>query len=100
MIDLTENFEAELWNTVHAAKAIGYYPTEFAAMLERHGGVTTAKRLIISGDTQSGFKRLSKLGRLDISMESKMLMPEYRSLFTPDELQSAEWRLSTLANSS
>jgi len=97
MTDLADHFEAELWETVEAAKAIGYHPTEFAAMLKRNGGVTTAKRLIVSGDVQSGFERLSKLGRLDITMERKMLKPKYKSLFTDDELKAAEWRLSQVA---
>jgi len=98
MGDLADRFEAELHETVHEATAIGYHPTEFARMLREHGGVSTARRLIVSGVVQSGFERLAKLGRLDISMERKMLKPEYRSLFTDDELQAAEWRLSQAAD--
>ncbi len=97
MTDLADRFEAELHEAVREAKAIGYHPTEFVRMLNDHGGVATAKRLIVSGDVQSGFKRLAKLGRLDISMERKMLMPEYKPLFTDGELEAAEWRLSQVA---
>lgn len=99
MSDLAERFDDELWETVHQAKAIGYSPTVFERMLKDHGGVTTAKRLIVSGDIQSGFERLAKLKRLDISMERKMLKPEYESLFTSDELQAARWRLKQVDDS-
>ena len=97
MNNLADRFEAELLQTVQEAKAIGYSPTVFERMLNDYGGVSTAKKLIVSGDVQYGFDRLAKLGRLDISMERKMLKPEYKSLFTPDELKAAEWRLSRVA---
>jgi hypothetical protein len=97
MSDLAERFEADLWDTIREAKAIGYSPTIFERMLNDHGGVKTAKKLIVSGDVQSGFERLAKLGRLDISMERKMLKPEYTSLFTRDELRASEWRLAQVA---
>ncbi len=97
MSELTDRFEAELRETVRVAKTIGYSPTVFNRMLSDHGGVTTAKRLIVSGDIQSGFERLAKLGQPEISMEATMLKPEYQSLFTTDELNAARWRLSQVA---
>ena len=93
MEDLAARFEAELWRTVEDARSLGYNPSDFALMLRQHGGVRTAKRLVLSGDLQTGFERLAKLGRLDISMERKMLTPEFASLFTAEELGAARWRL-------
>jgi len=69
----------------------------FTGMLERHGGVQTAKRLIAAGEIQSGIRRLAELGRINITMERIMLEPEFAPLFTAGELDAARWRLNQLS---
>src|SRR5207253_9942167 len=76
--------------TVPVVIELGYNPTVFVGLLERYGGVQTAKRLIAEGEIQYGFKRLAALGRLDLTME-------FASLFTEGELAAARWRLDQLS---
>jgi hypothetical protein len=97
MDKLADRFEARLRESVRLSIELGYTPTIFMGMLERHGGVQTAKRLIAAGEIQSGIKRMAELGRLDITMERIMLDPEFAPLFTQGELAAAQWRLEQLS---
>ena len=90
MDDLAERFEKRLRESVPVVIELGYNPTVFVGLLERYGGVQTAKRLIAEGEIQYGFKRLAALGRLDLTME-------FASLFTEGELAAARWRLDQLS---
>jgi hypothetical protein len=75
------------------ARAEGYQAGYFLKMLAEHGGVATAKQLINSSTPSEGFARLWELGRLDLTVEALALEPEWRALFTREELQRAETRL-------
>jgi hypothetical protein len=97
MNQLSERFDQRLRESVRLAIELGYNPTVFTSMLERHGAVQTAKRLIAAGELQSGIKRLAELGRLDITMEQIMLEPEFAPLFAEGELAAARWRLDQLS---
>lgn len=96
MDDLAQRFQDRLWTSVHTSIELGYRPSIFIRMLEQHGGVQTAKRLIASGEIQSGIRKMAELGRLDITMEQIMLEPEFAPLFTKGELEAARWRLEQL----
>lgn len=96
MSDVEDRFEQRLLDSIEISRGMGYTPTAFIGMLDRHGGVRTAKRLIADGNIQSGIKKLRDLGRLDIAMEQIMLDPEFATLFTPEELAAARWRLEQL----
>jgi hypothetical protein len=69
----------------------------FDGILERQGGIQTAKRLTAAGEIQSGIKRLAELGRLDITMERSILEPEFAPLFTGGENATVFLRLNQLA---
>ena len=60
-------------------------------MLARYGGVETAKRLIANSMatsiTPAGFTTLFLCGRPDLTMEHSVCKPEYRELFTADEIR-------------
>ena len=62
-------------------------------MVAASGAKAVAKQLVKSGDLQDGLKRLQKLGRLDLAMESIMLEAKFRPLFNAGELEAAKWRL-------
>jgi hypothetical protein len=96
MDDLTERFDDRLRESVRLAIELSYHPMVLTGMLERHGGVQTAKRLIAAGEIQSAIIRLAELGRLDITMERIMLEPESAPLCTEGELAAARWRLDQL----
>jgi hypothetical protein len=74
----------------------GYRATAFLNMVLAHGGVETAKRLLAAGQAQSGLYELFTCGRLDLTVEAKVVSPEFQSLFTADELATARHRLKEL----
>lgn len=75
------------------AAAVGYRPYAFLKMLNDIGAVETAKRLINSTKPSQGFTRLWELKRLDLTVESLVLLAPWRGLFTADELDRAQRRL-------
>lgn len=92
METLACQFENELKDKMlRAKKECKYNPTRFNQMLARYGGVETAKRLIANsiatGMTSDGFTTLFLCGRLDLTMEHSVCKPEYRELFTADEIR-------------
>lgn len=92
-----QNFQNEMLNTYKEAKKLGYKPTRFLQMIDEYGAVETAKRLLASEDNLSdGVTKLWELGRLDLSMESIVIKPEYKELFTEQEIKIAEKRLKDL----
>ena len=69
----------------------GYHPHVFVAMRHRHGTVDAITKLVESGDIQSGFKRLKKLGILEWSIEAVIV--KFPKRFTSRALECAEFRL-------
>ena len=96
---LEKKFADALLATCDEAANLGYVANEFAAMLEINGGVQTAKKLVRSGEIQSGLRRLRDLGRLDLATEAVMLRPEFKELFNKDHLDAASWRLDQMTGS-
>lgn len=92
MLQLTIAFENELKDKMlRAKKECKYNPTRFNQMLAQYGGVETAKRLIASGmatgTVSSGYTTLCLCGRLDLTMEHSVCKPEYKDLFTAEEIR-------------
>jgi hypothetical protein len=77
-------------------EAGGYKPTRFFQMIEQHGGLEAARRLL-KPDADFftyGFDHLSQMGRSDLTMEALILSLDYRDqLFSSRELAIAEERL-------
>ena len=90
---LEEEFTARLWDACRTTRSLGYVPIIFERMLREHKGLRTAKKLIASGEIQDGFKKVVRLNRPDLTMESIMLESKFRDLFTKEELAAADWRL-------
>ena len=80
---------------VLAKKETGYNATYFLEMLHQHGGVETAHRLLASNAVSDGFTALWERKRLDLTVECVVLRPEFRELFTDEELQVALSRLQS-----
>ncbi len=79
---------------VRAKKEVKYNATFFLQMVQDRGGIQTAKDLLKTReDIQSGLVKLWELGRLDLSVENLVLQPEWKSLFTDEELGIARQRL-------
>jgi hypothetical protein len=71
----------------------GYNPTYWLRMIQEHGSIDAAKRLLLGPRASDGFTRLWEEGRLDLSVEFFVLMPEFSSMFTAEELMEARRRL-------
>jgi hypothetical protein len=93
---LKEELTEALRGTYEDARKRGYVATYFLQMLEEHGGVETAKRLLAKSEPQTGLFELWKLDLLHESMEAVVLQGKFRNLFTESELAEAHRRLEEL----
>jgi hypothetical protein len=83
--------EAFIDETIALAKARGYIPAIFIGMRRQYGTVEAIERLVQSGDIQSGFKRLTKLGLADWTIEAAV--SKFAGEFSRHARECAEWRL-------
>lgn len=78
---------------VTAKRDCKYNATYFLSMVTEHGGLEAARRLLASEAVSDGFGTLLLCGRLDLTVEAHVLKPEFRPLFTPEEITVATKRL-------
>jgi hypothetical protein len=78
---------------VTAQRDCKYNATYFLAMVTEHGGLEAARRLLAAENTSDGFGTLLLCGRLDLTVEAHVLKPEFRQLFSPEEITVATKRL-------
>jgi 5-methylcytosine-specific restriction enzyme A len=99
MGELEERFESEMIERVFrtTGKETGYWASYFLRSVRRYGGVEAARRLLGRKTVSAGFTKLREKNRLDLSMESVVLRPEYHDLFTDEERAIAVSRLDEAA---
>jgi hypothetical protein len=90
---LERRFEAAMLDIYHSAARLGYRPTRFLEMVQIHGGVETAHRLLATDKVQDGLGELFLLNRLDLTVEHHVLLPDYGPLFSDEERRTARARL-------
>lgn len=90
---LERRFDAAMLDIYHGAARLGYRPTRFLEMVQVHGGAETAHRLLATGKVQDGLGELFLLGRLDLTVEHHVLLPEFAPLFSREERRTARVRL-------
>src|SRR5262245_3493233 len=95
MSDLEARFENDMIETVYrrTGRETGYWASYFLRAVKQHGGVTAAKRLLEAKGVSKGLFTLREKDRLDLAMETLVLKPEYRSLFTDEDRVVAARRL-------
>ena len=93
LVNLERRFDAAMLDIYQGAARLGYRPTRFLEMIQVHGGVETAHRLLATDKVQDGLGELFLLGRLDLTVEHHVLLPEYASLFSDEERRTARVRL-------
>jgi hypothetical protein len=92
--DLEKRFHQVMVDVYHKAKKeLNYSATYFLQMVMELGGVETARRLLAKDEISDGFIELYLKERLDLTMEHQVIQPEFRPLFTPQEIATAESRL-------
>ena len=90
-----EEFENACYQAIAKCRRLPfkYNPTAWITMMNRHGAVEAAKRLLANGDMQSGFERLVREGHPELTVESMVCEPYWERLFTDREREAARWRL-------
>jgi hypothetical protein len=81
---------------VRAKAEANYTATYFVGMLSTYGGLGTAQRLLASTDISTGFAALYERGRLDLTVEAVVVQPQFASLFSDEEIETAQQRLDQL----
>jgi hypothetical protein len=81
----------ELYDTWR--QEIRYAANRFRQMVQKHGGVETARRLLKKPDVSSGFLKLHEAGKLELTMEFLVLRKEFTPLFSFEERARARGRL-------
>jgi hypothetical protein len=76
-----------------AKREFGYNATRFLKMLSEQGGLAAARQLLWKDQPSDGFTMLWSHGRLDLTVEAHVLLPEFASLFTDEDRQRARYRL-------
>lgn len=96
-MSVEQQFHEAMIEVYRRAKSeCGYNATRFYLMVEKHGGVETAHRLLAGEGASDGLTELWRQGRLDISVERQVLLPQFASLFTEAEREKARTRLRDL----
>lgn len=91
---LESEFQQACERAVDECRALGYAPTAWIGMMHGPGGaVAAARRLLVSGDVQSGFERLIRMGRQDLTVEQAVLDDRWTELFDDAHREAARWRL-------
>ena len=83
--------EAFINEAIRQCARVRYYPTTFQGMRDRHGTLEAIERLVLSGELQSGFKRLKAENLLEWSVEAAVI--KFSSEFAPSARECAEFRL-------
>ena len=91
---LAQMFAQRLREACEESAKLGHNPTRILGMLTSMDAVSVAKNLIMSGDIQTGLKKMVSIGRQELTIESLMLESKFAPLFTKQELDAAKWRLS------
>lgn len=88
-------FDQAMFEIYAKAKAEAKYAaTLFLGMLQKQGGLLTAKQLINGSKPSDGYTALYERGRLDLTVEAMVIEnAEWHELFTVDELNRARKRL-------
>ena len=94
-MDLIEEFRSQILWGISESEKIGYSPNRIKQEIEtkQRDPVQFAKQLVISGEFQTGFRQINRLGRPEITIEYIMLKPEFETLFSEAERKAARWRL-------
>lgn len=91
-------FHDELMGLYDECAKLGFRPVLLRRYVILNGGVKAAKDLVFKPGT-TGLERLLDLGKPEMSLEARMLKPEYRGLFSTGEIKEASERLASKSRS-
>ncbi len=91
---LEAEFHEAMLDVYRRAKSEAGYPANrFLGMVAEHGGLYTARYLLSQPAVSDGYAALWERRRLDLTVESVILQPKWRQLFTAAERNTAIARL-------
>lgn len=70
-----------------------YHPTVWISMSRQLGAAEAARRLVVTGDIQTGFDRLVQAGRPELTIEWALLDETWDPLFSEQHREASRWRL-------
>jgi hypothetical protein len=87
--------ERASWEAIEECRHLDppHHPTAWIAIVRRWGAAEAARRLLISGDFQPGFRRLIDARRVDLTVEWSALRPRWDRIFSDARRQAAARRL-------
>jgi hypothetical protein len=94
LMTLTKSFGADVRRGLAELSGLGYDATFLRRMLDNHGPVDAARRLVMA--PSDGLMRLKALERLDMSVEMWVLLPWYEPLFSKEVRDKATRKLRQL----
>ncbi len=74
-------------------REVGYHANYFQRMLEEHGGLETARRLLNDQRIQDGFTNLILMGYRNLTMEHVIVDEHWDALFTEEQMNVARQRV-------
>lgn len=94
---LKNKFNEDVIESIEGSKKLGYIPTRFIQMLqkENNDGYKLALK-IVKTNAVSGLEKLWEMGRLDLTMEARILKPEYKDLFSKEIIDICTKKLKQL----
>jgi hypothetical protein len=92
---LETEFQAACHAAIEACRQLSppYHPTVWIGMTASLGATEAARRLVVSGDIQTGFGRLVQAGRPELTIEWEILNPKWNPLFSEPHREASRWRL-------
>ena len=89
-------FNTRLHDSIVQCISLGNRPSDFIEMLDKTDGVALAKKLVATGEIQSGLKRVKALGRPDLAMESIEAAEAHVEEVNNRPLSHYEWELYSM----
>ena len=96
LADLQAEFHEAMGDVLRTSAEVDPFTVYSIKRLEKESGLLVAKRLLSERGQPTGLLRLWKNDRLALSVEVLVLRPEFRVLFSDDELREASKRLVAL----
>lgn len=87
------SFDDRLKQAIQAYADLDQSSSTLQSMISKYGSVGAVKQLINSTTLSSGFEKLWKIDRLDLSLEYIILEPEWNDLFSANERRKAKLKL-------
>lgn len=97
MEDIERKFDVAMRNIYRdALSECNYKATRFLQLVNKYGGLETAKILLRTEKYSEGLTKLWEAGRLDLTVEALVLKKPWNQLFSSEELSIARARLTKL----